>query len=158
MEIEQQKKIEEQIKMQNEKKKIQQLIMIQEQRKIEEQIKKQNEMRRQRQNIDQQIQLQRNIERNRINEFLQPVIPNYNNPTDKTILNELPENKIDDVSKLDNEKKQCLICLEDFKNGDKTIMLPCIHFFHSNCIKNWLLSQNTCPICKFKLIKNNVHS
>ena len=76
--------------------------------------------------------------------------------TDRQILNELPETKIEDVSKLDADKKNCVICLEDFKNKDKAIILPCIHLFHNNCIKNWLKKQNSCPICKFKLTGENM--
>ena len=78
--------------------------------------------------------------------------------TDEEILNNLPETQIEDVSKLDQEKKNCVICLEDFKNGDKAIILPCIHIFHNNCIKFWLKTKNTCPICKFKLTGSNINS
>ena len=79
-------------------------------------------------------------------------------PTDEEILNELPETQIEDVTKLDQEKKNCIICLEDFKNGDKAIILPCIHLFHTECIKNWLKTQDTCPICKFKLTGENMNA
>ena len=82
---------------------------------------------------------------------------NRENPTDEEILNELPETQIEDVNKLDPEKKNCIICLEDFKNGDKAIILPCIHIFHNECIKNWLKTQNTCPICKYKLTGENMN-
>ena len=82
----------------------------------------------------------------------------HENPTDQQILNELPETQIDDVSKLDPEKKNCVICLEDFKNGDKATVLPCIHLFHTPCIQNWLKTQNCCPICKFKLTGENLNS
>ena len=78
------------------------------------------------------------------------------NPTDTDILNELPETQIDDVNKLDGEKKSCVICLETFKNGDKATILPCIHLFHTNCIKLWLETKNFCPICKFKLTGENL--
>ena len=78
--------------------------------------------------------------------------------TDKQILNNLPETQIEDVSKLDSEKKNCVICLEDFKNKDKAIILPCIHLFHKNCINNWLKTKNICPICKFKLTSSNIES
>ena len=90
-------------------------------------------------------------------EFLQRM-GSRENPTDEEILNELPETKIEDVNKLDPEKKNCIICLEDFKNGDNAIILPCIHIFHTECIKNWLKTQNTCPICKFKLTGENMNS
>ena len=76
--------------------------------------------------------------------------------TDRDILNELPETNIEDVSKLDSDKKNCVICLEDFKNREKAIILPCIHLFHKNCIKSWLKKNNSCPICKFKLTRDNL--
>ena len=78
------------------------------------------------------------------------------NPTDIDILNELPETEIGDISKLDSEKRNCLICLENFQTGDKATMLPCIHMFHSNCIQEWLKSKNTCPLCKLKLTRDNL--
>ena len=90
-------------------------------------------------------------------EFLQRM-GSREHPTDEEILNELPETKIEDVNKLDPEKKNCIICLEDFKNGDNAIILPCIHIFHTDCIKNWLKTQNTCPICKFKLTGENMNA
>ena len=90
-------------------------------------------------------------------EFLQRM-GSREHPTDEEILNELPETQIEDVNKLDQEKKNCIICLEDFKNGDKAIILPCIHLFHTECIKNWLKTQNTCPICKFKLTGENINA
>ena len=93
---------------------------------------------------------------NLFNELLQN-LGNRENPTDEEILNELPETQIEDVNKLDPEKKNCIICLEDFKNGDKAIILPCIHIFHNECIKNWLKTQNTCPICKYKLTGENMN-
>ena len=82
----------------------------------------------------------------------------HEHPTDKQILNQLPETYIEDVNKLDNEKKNCVICLEDFENGDKAVILPCIHLFHNKCIKNWLKTQNCCPICKYKLTAQNMNS
>ena len=79
-----------------------------------------------------------------------------NNPTDEDILNELPETEIGDISKLEANRKNCVICLIDFKCGDKATMLPCIHMFHTNCIQSWLKSNNICPVCKFKLTENNL--
>ena len=86
------------------------------------------------------------------------LIGNRENPTDQEILNELPETQIEDVNKLDTEKKNCVICLEDFKNGDKACVLPCVHLFHTNCIQQWLKTKNFCPICKFKLTGENINS
>ena len=72
-------------------------------------------------------------------------------PLDKTIFDNLEISKIKDVEKLDNDKKQCSICLENYVNGDESIALPCIHIFHVNCIKTWLTDHNNCPICKIEI-------
>lgn len=49
-----------------------------------------------------------------------------------------------------NENNEiCIICLDDFKNRQHLIELDCKHYFHKNCIKNWLLKQSSkCPICR----------
>ena len=74
---------------------------------------------------------------------------------DGEVMDELAETNIEDVNKLASDKKNCVICLEDFKNGDKAIFLPCIHLFHKDCILNWLKSHDNCPICKFKVSGEN---
>ena len=66
---------------------------------------------------------------------------------DKSIKN-YPISKIHDISTLSEDKKKCLVCLENFKNGDYFITLPCIHIFHADCIKKWMKQKNFCPICK----------
>ncbi|KAK4712559.1 hypothetical protein R3W88_007072 [Solanum pinnatisectum] len=43
----------------------------------------------------------------------------------------------------------CVICLDNFKMGDKCRMLPqCNHSFHAECIDLWLLKSLYCPICR----------
>ena len=81
---------------------------------------------------------------------------NTSRPVNQRILNSLPEITLDDISKLDGEKKNCVICLENFKVGEKVIILPCIHIFHSICIKSWLTTKDECPMCKFKLTPENI--
>ena len=73
------------------------------------------------------------------------------NGLDPNLLNNLPETKIKDVENLDPEKKECVICLEEFKNDDLITSLPCIHSFHTHCIKSWLQRVNECPVCKFQI-------
>jgi hypothetical protein len=45
-------------------------------------------------------------------------------------------------------KRECIICLDAFKLGDKRTLLPCTHDFHFKCINKWLETNNTCPVCK----------
>ncbi|CAD8176704.1 unnamed protein product [Paramecium pentaurelia] len=40
----------------------------------------------------------------------------------------------------------CTICLEDIE--ENKIQLDCSHFFHKDCINNWIQKQNKCPVCK----------
>ena len=42
----------------------------------------------------------------------------------------------------------CSICIESYMPREKTIILPCNHKFHSNCIKDWLETELTCPMCR----------
>ncbi len=47
----------------------------------------------------------------------------------------------------DNIENECVICLDDLKDKDTTV-LRCDHEFHSECIESWNSIQVTCPICR----------
>ena len=76
---------------------------------------------------------------------------NINNAVDTATVNTFPVTKIKDTSKLKGDKKKCCICLEKYKKKEEIMTLPCIHIFHSFCIKKWFETQNICPICKIKI-------
>ena len=44
--------------------------------------------------------------------------------------------------------------MKEFRKNDYLTYLPCDprHFFHSECIKSWLINIKTCPICKEEVI------
>ena len=45
----------------------------------------------------------------------------------------------------------CPICFEEFQLGDVVSLSPnreCLHVFHHECIKEWLLRNINCPICR----------
>ena len=69
-----------------------------------------------------------------------------NNNDENEIINKLEEIELNEQFKNKDEIK-CAICLENFSIGDKIIYLPCVHFFHSSCIKNWVRIKSKCPIC-----------
>ena len=74
---------------------------------------------------------------------------NENNNELNNILDQLPATKIEDINKLNEENKRCVICLEDFKNNDKSIYLPCFHLFHQKCLTNWInMEKRFCPLCR----------
>ena len=47
--------------------------------------------------------------------------------------------------------KNCPICLNSYKNGDRVRILPCMHYYHRACIDNWFKESTKCPICQYDL-------
>ncbi|KAI4322981.1 hypothetical protein L6164_022626 [Bauhinia variegata] len=48
----------------------------------------------------------------------------------------------------DQETESCIICQDEYKNGEKIGILQCGHEYHESCLKKWLLVKNVCPVCK----------
>merc|ERR1712129_257536 len=46
------------------------------------------------------------------------------------------------------EGEQCVICLEDYCDGDKVRILKCNHNFHVHCSDEWLFINSKCPLCQ----------
>ncbi|CAJ1942837.1 unnamed protein product [Sphenostylis stenocarpa] len=45
--------------------------------------------------------------------------------------------------------ERCPVCVEKFENGSQIGKLhSCEHKFHFDCIKQWLLQKNICPVCR----------
>lgn len=42
----------------------------------------------------------------------------------------------------------CPICYENYNEEEKLRVLNCKHYFHINCIDEWLERNSTCPICR----------
>ncbi|CAN0235783.1 unnamed protein product [Scytosiphon promiscuus] len=42
----------------------------------------------------------------------------------------------------------CAICLAGLEDGDVLRKLPCRHFFHRECVDEWLHLSVSCPLCK----------
>jgi len=112
-----------------------------------------------------------------INSIVTPMIPvnntnniNTNNNTSEEFINNLEEITVDE--EILKKNLQCSICLDEFKVGDKCIILPCSdndndnndnenHIFHSGCdtcsgIKEWLKRKNTCPMCRKEFPTENI--
>ena len=53
------------------------------------------------------------------------------------------------------EFPECSICLMEVNEGQNTILLPCGHMFHEECVTKWLKIHNTCPLCRFELPTDN---
>ena len=65
------------------------------------------------------------------------------------ILRYLPTSTIQEEKTKNDNNYKCVICLYEFKIGDKVCTLPCLHIFHINCLKNWIVRDRWCPICKY---------
>mmetsp|Transcript_12643 Transcript_12643/g.19444 ORF Transcript_12643/g.19444 Transcript_12643/m.19444 type:complete len:451 (-) Transcript_12643:163-1515(-) len=65
----------------------------------------------------------------------------------------LPTSVLKDLDKElpEGNARQCCICLEDFKIGDRRKTLPCLHGFHEGCIDRALQSRHCCPICNMNI-------
>lgn len=69
-------------------------------------------------------------------------------------LEELPSGTYKEFSEGATEKVvgdngNCAICLEDYQPEDACMKLPrCSHFYHKDCVKEWLKSAKTCPVCR----------
>ncbi|KAF3487615.1 hypothetical protein F2Q69_00054974 [Brassica cretica] len=46
------------------------------------------------------------------------------------------------------QAEKCVICLDELKCNDEASTLACGHDFHYECIKNWLMVKNKCPLYK----------
>ena len=42
---------------------------------------------------------------------------------------------------------ECAICFDIFKENELLTQLKCNHVFHKECLSQWLLNNNNCPIC-----------
>jgi len=70
------------------------------------------------------------------------------------IKSQLPTRKI---TKSEEEAgKKCMICHEEYCEGQIVKTLPCIHHFHVKCIDPWLAQKDTCPECRHNVGCNEV--
>lgn len=51
-------------------------------------------------------------------------------------------------SKLEQEDKDCPICLERLHLSEHCHVLACQHSFHVRCLDQWLRQHDTCPLCR----------
>ncbi|XP_022849097.1 RING-H2 finger protein ATL33-like [Olea europaea var. sylvestris] len=76
-------------------------------------------------------------------------------PALKSFVDSLPIKKFD--KNLAPPLQSCSICMDSFEieNDSDTSAtvteLPCQHYFHKDCISEWLNRSNTCPLCRYQL-------
>ncbi|KAF4353202.1 hypothetical protein F8388_014670 [Cannabis sativa] len=69
---------------------------------------------------------------------------------DKTIIEMYPKRLFGENRRLlKSDYNNCSICLTEYQANDIVRTLPnCFHYFHSNCIDEWLRLNASCPICR----------
>ncbi|CAI9088737.1 OLC1v1023158C1 [Oldenlandia corymbosa var. corymbosa] len=55
---------------------------------------------------------------------------------------------VDEALSESREVDFCVVCQNDYKVEEEIGTLECGHEYHVDCIKQWLVVKNTCPICK----------
>ena len=62
------------------------------------------------------------------------------------------EKELTNKSFINNQKenfRECVICLEEMKVGDKLTIIGCSHIYHSCCIQRWEKKKRICPLCDY---------
>lgn len=71
-------------------------------------------------------------------------------PAAVSVLNHLPRLVVkEDHKQLDS--LTCAICKDSLVVGIVVNQLPCSHLYHPSCILPWLMSRNSCPLCRYEL-------
>ena len=92
----------------------------------------------------------------------------YGKATPKSIVESLPVRQITEEQIIQNNMlnaaegankdeamTKCMVCLIEYEANEELRTMPCLHFFHRECIDKWLLERgSTCPICKFNVRKD----
>lgn len=50
----------------------------------------------------------------------------------------------------DDEEHLCCICLEELAS-EVVCYLPCSHYFHDECIDEWIIDAMSCPLCRYPM-------
>uniref|UniRef100_A0A7C9CD13 RING-type E3 ubiquitin transferase n=1 Tax=Opuntia streptacantha TaxID=393608 RepID=A0A7C9CD13_OPUST len=52
---------------------------------------------------------------------------------------------------LEENSVVCAICKDEVSGEEMVRQLPCLHYYHGDCIVPWLKMRNTCPVCRHEL-------
>ena len=55
---------------------------------------------------------------------------------------------------INEEDKRCSICFDGYKDDKPVRKLDCQHHFHMECNDKWMAINDSCPICRRKIIRD----
>lgn len=55
---------------------------------------------------------------------------------------------LEELPSTDERSDSCVICQDEYMEGDKLGILDCGHEYHVSCVLKWLPVKNACPVCK----------
>ena len=107
--------------------------------------------------LPQEFNVFTNIISNMLNQQQEPEQPIDNEDILVTLndntLNNLPEETV-----TTDDYDRCTICLMDIDKGDSIIKLKCNHYFHKDCITEYLKDFDyKCPICRDEIGETKAH-
>jgi E3 ubiquitin-protein ligase BIG BROTHER-like protein len=56
----------------------------------------------------------------------------------------------------EEEEEQCAVCRVEFEEEDEVKKLPCGHYYHPECVGQWLQQKKICPQCSREVTCGNV--
>lgn len=54
---------------------------------------------------------------------------------------------------ISTSKKECIICMQLLLETNSVVILDCGHIYHEICIYKWAIKNNTCPMCREKIVE-----
>ncbi|ERN15143.1 hypothetical protein AMTR_s00056p00124480 [Amborella trichopoda] len=61
-----------------------------------------------------------------------------------------PGVEVDDESSMGS----CVVCMVVFEVGSMAKQMPsCPHVYHEECIRKWLQRDNSCPLCRCRILE-----
>ncbi len=48
---------------------------------------------------------------------------------------------------------RCAVCRLEFEQVDQVTLLPCKHYYHPQCVGEWLKHNKNCPVCSKEVVQ-----
>ena len=76
--------------------------------------------------------------------------PNLQAMPGKPIPKKYDVSKFSELKEIEGRKidTHCSICFESYEPNDLLITTVCVHSFHKQCLEEWLVAHNNCPLCR----------